>query len=403
MVSKKPWSGYWWAIKFGLISLRYDDNLASNTMNTLDANGQTINYTWQQSINKFPQPADYNKAVSNKVDMARYYATLSAAEKYDRLLCDPNFTLTNKMKQRGNTVQKDANGDIPSWMGICHGWAVSAYTDPKPIRPVTINNCEGIPITFHLHDVMGLASLYWANANYVSNFVGYRCGYTDFSKIPSDPTIGTWLDYNCFAINPRTFHLVFTNQIGLNDKSFVFEPQVDNEIWNHPTSGFEYIYYHPVTKIIGTLEESKISVADAKLVTNVPFLTFALTKINPIATSIVAVKLTVYYIVENSPTTSDIPTAENEKNTDYLYYLELDAGNNVVGGEWRFNTPHPNYIYGPRENDEVLNPEDKIINTFSGNPAELTRMLPYSKVAAIRFAPLRAVYKYLVQQASVAK
>jgi hypothetical protein len=399
MLTNKPWSGYYWAIRYGILSARYNDEPEQNSIFKIDEHGNQQFYTWKESITRFLQPADYNNANNRKEDMTKYHSFLSASEKYDRLLSDPRFTLTNKMKERGNTVLKTPEGDIDTWMGICHGWAIASYIEPKPIRPVTLTNSEGISITFNNHDIMALASLYWANARYVSNFTGYRCRVADMDKIPTDPDTGLWLDYSCFGLNPATFHIIFTNQIGINDKPFIFEPKVDKEIWNHPVSGYNYIYYHPATRVIGSLDESIISIEDAEKVTDVPFLKFALSQKTPTTQFFVAVKMTVFYIVENMPTTNNTPEAELEQEVEYLYLLELDKDMKIVGGEWRFNS-HPNYIYGPREQDEVLFAEDRIIRTFSGRVDELRRMLIYSRVAAARFAPLRALVKYLVQEAS---
>ena len=99
--TKKPWSGYYWAIRYGILSLRYNEEIEQNSMYKLDDKGEKVTLSWKESINKFPQPQDYTSALTKGGDINKYHNTLSASEKYDRLLCDPRFTLTNKMKERG--------------------------------------------------------------------------------------------------------------------------------------------------------------------------------------------------------------------------------------------------------------------------------------------------------------
>ena len=85
-------------------------------------------------------------------------------------------------------------------------------------------------------------------------------------------------------------------------------------------------------------------------------------------------------------------------NATYYYILELDSDGNAIGGEWFFNK-HPNYVYGPRQGDEILWLEDRLYTKFEMTPESLAqaRKLSADKVRK-RNSPLRAIVKYLIEQ-----
>jgi len=184
----------------------------------------------------------------------------SPAEKYDLLVGDFNYTLTNKMKEEGNHVTKDEDGDVPEWMGHCHGWSAASINEPRPTKTVNITAADGkTVISFYPEDIKALATAFWAATKYETAFLGSRCEYSDFSEIPSDNETGLWEDYQCFTVNPASLVIAMANQLGIKKKSLVYDPDSNGEIWNQPVYGYNMTYFNPLTKKDGELAESKIS------------------------------------------------------------------------------------------------------------------------------------------------
>jgi hypothetical protein len=94
--------------------------------------------------------------------------------------------------------------------------------------------------------------------------LGYRCKHYNISVLPSDPSTGLILNYECFGINPSSFHLAITNLMGIQGKNFVFEPEVDAEIWNHPVWKYNSTYYNPITLKQGEAIDSIVTIEEAR-------------------------------------------------------------------------------------------------------------------------------------------
>lgn len=110
-----------------------------------------------------------------RVNIEEYISSyFSASEKYDLLLSDPSFTLTNENKQQGQLLSK--KGDVEFWMGICHGWAPASLMYPRPQRDVVMMAGDGkTKVKFYADDVRGLLALKYASTAYDNKFVGGRC------------------------------------------------------------------------------------------------------------------------------------------------------------------------------------------------------------------------------------
>jgi hypothetical protein len=402
-----PWSGYYWAIRYGIGSLRYSDDMTINTMYRVVGR---VKYkrTYPQSVNMYLQPSNFKSAVSRGMDLSTYvekYA--SPTEKYDIAVGDSAFTLTNYMKNRGKFVNRYSNGDVADWMGICHGWSVAAYEEPKPLKSITVIAADGkTKVKFRPHDIMAIASMYWANSKSNSNFTGYKCAINSRS-IPRDASTGIWLDYKCWGLNPGTFHIILTNQMGLNGKSFVFDPNnTDYEIWNFPVSSYKVEYF----EVTDSKAKSQTSTTDAMVTVDDAnaylkrykdnFLRFVINNKNPATVYLLGVKCIIVYAVENQPSTKET-TEDITKTKTFTYYLELDASFNIIGGEWK-DIIHPNFVWGPyRPEDEKLSNEDLKVSMFSGYADELKNMSTYAVKASASGRPLRAFMKYLTYTAGV--
>ena len=155
--ASEPWSSTYWPIKNGILSVRYADN-EKNTIT--DDNGNSL--VWKDSVGKYSEPRDNQAALATGEDNYHNYINtyFSPAEKYDLLVGDTQaFTLTNNNKHQG-THYEDSNGDVESWMGICHGWAPAAFSLPRPQNDVELLAADGkTKVKFYADDIRGLAHM----------------------------------------------------------------------------------------------------------------------------------------------------------------------------------------------------------------------------------------------------
>jgi hypothetical protein len=62
---------------------------------------------------------------------------------------------------------------IPTWWGICHGWAPYALSEPAAKAPVTRQAPDGTQITFYPGDLEGLMSMLYTSVP--TKFISQRC------------------------------------------------------------------------------------------------------------------------------------------------------------------------------------------------------------------------------------
>lgn len=390
--ASEPWSSTYWPIQYGILSVRYADNEKNSFTGP---NGGSL--TWRQSVNSYHEPKDYKDAAAagNIEDyIAKYF---SPAEKYDLLVGDvDSFTLTNNNKNQGSGYA-DANGDVESWMGICHGWAPAAFSYPRPQNDVTLTAADGkTKIKFWADDIRGLASLKYAATQYENIFVGGRCNIDD-KKIKKDPETGFILDYTCFDVNPATWTIIVANRLGLKKQSFVIDATFDLQVWNQPVYSYSMTYFNLLDESIkGDLEKSKVKLGDLQSSNNAVH-KFVSKKASQGATHVVGVSMDLVYIAETSPAHQS-PGKDRQVKVNYLYTLELDQNNNMIGGEWLHNA-HPDFVWAPSENARPLNDEDNEVNSNAGeisSPETLRSLTKYAASASERGEVLEKVINYLV-------
>ncbi|MDD4975027.1 MAG: hypothetical protein PHY93_11785, partial [Bacteriovorax sp.] len=223
-------------------------------------------------------------------------------------------------------------GKVETWMGLCHGWSAAAMMMPNPEKRVDIKTSAG-KVIFNPSDIKALGTLLWAKGQFNSRFVGGRCN----SKGPAVDQMGRPKELDCLDNNPGTWHLAIVNQIGIFDRSFVMDATYDYQVWNQPVYGYEYTYYNPKTKI-----ESK-TLADAIIKIGEWDTDGRKTVRAAEAKSIVGIKMRVTYVSENSPNTVEFQESKFS-NAEYLYDLELDSQNKIIGGEW-YSYNHPDFLW----------------------------------------------------------
>lgn len=96
---------------------------------------------------------------------------LSPSEKYDLIVGDLNFALTQSMWAQGKEYY-DIDGKVEEWMGLCHGWAPASIVEPRPVRIVEVMSPDQKwKVVFNPSEIKGLVSYNWATNRYASTFL----------------------------------------------------------------------------------------------------------------------------------------------------------------------------------------------------------------------------------------
>ncbi|CAH7284086.1 Peptidase [Vibrio chagasii] len=314
----QPWSDTYWPLYSGALAWRYADK-------ELRANN------WQDYFNfsHSQKPLEYYQGKDRD--------DLSPAEKYDLLVGDENFTLTQRSWESGKGYY-ESRGHVERWMGLCHGWAPAAYMLPRPKQSLIVPDANGEPLTFYPSDIKALGTLLWSEAPFSSRFIGGRCNIKD----PERDENGRVVDPNCVDTNPASWHLSIINQLGISKRSLIMDATYDYQVWNQPVVGYKVTYFNPQTN--QTASQPAAVTIDLSDYRKDRFSSYRSSN----AQSVVGVQMVVSYVVETSPThrTSDSPRYDGITNVTYYYDLELDQNGNAIGGEW-YQNRHPDFLWTP--------------------------------------------------------
>jgi len=159
----------------------------------------------------------------------------SPSEKYDRAFKTQSFRWEMDEHSCKNVGEKYKQG-CNDWWGHCNAWAASAIKDPEPRKDV---NYQGI--TFSPGNQKGLITELWMDSS------SLFAGNTDKSR-----ETGEWItdvnhpSYRKFwDVSPRTFFLIFTNYVGVMQKSVIIDRYAGDQVWNQPISGYRFLPIRP--------------------------------------------------------------------------------------------------------------------------------------------------------------
>jgi hypothetical protein len=363
---KPLWSDSYWPIAKGLIAARYAQE-------------------------GYPNSADWtvNRAfvLANPASVTASSA-LSPAEKYDLLVGDYSMALTDNSWAKGQTYI-DTEGHVPGWMGICHGWSGATHMRAKiPYGSIVLKSRSGGSIRFYQSDVKALISMLWARADVPTRFLGFRC-----EGSPARDETGRIVDPNCLDNNPGTFFLTLTNQLGMNNRSFVMDATFDSQVWNFSVISYDGIYFNPQTFQQTTNLQSAI----------VPVERFTIDKFkryrSPGTKYVVGITMDITHMNE-ADANHRIQVKPRTKTVRYTYDLELDERFQVLGGEWYTRT-HPDFIwtFAPDAQAKAIGDAD-----INAEDWDVTQPVPASWAAAARRSsvkgmPLYSVIKKIVEAA----
>ena len=376
-LSVRPWSDDYWAIARGVLGYRYGED------------SKNEGHDWKEH-------KDYVVANPTKEYLAAEDINfLSPSEKYDILVGDANFTLTNKMWTEGQGYY-ERSGKVETWMGICHGWAPAAYMLERPTGVADVIAADGkTELRFYPADIKGLASLLWAKARTYSRFVGGRCN----TKDPKKDENGRILDQDCFDTNPGTWHKSVVNQIGVSDRSFIIDATYDYEVWNQPVYSYKARYFNVQTsKTSEKWQDAKVRVADY---TKDKFKSYRDSK----ATYIVGVEIYFQYIAETSPSQSTTNSEDEDyvAGVTYRYDLEVDYRGNIIGGEW-YSNAHPDFLWTPTPEGKARSRVDDYVKgqwrDGKALPFLWKRVAPYASREGL---PLEKVIDGLIERSRAVK
>ena len=373
-LSDLPWADSYWPIYKGLLGDRYADPHFPNSK------------IWQENYNYILSfPASAVVASGSQVEINN----LSPAEKYDFLVGDSAMTMTNFSWTQGQNYLNKV-GFVETWMGICHGWAGAAHMmQPVINAPITLKAASGMPITFYQSDVKALESMLWANSSPATRFSGTACK----TSRPDRDSYGRVIDPGCLDNNPATFFLTLTNQLGINQRSFVMDATYDAEVWNYPITSYEMTYFNPQSlHPTGRLMQAMITIEQ-----------FTIDKFRSYRSSdakyVVGVVTDVTFVIEVNPT-HGLSNKPPTKTLRFLYDLELDANKNVIGGEWYMNS-HPDFMWTYEKGAQAMARGEAAINSQDWNvngpvPSEWRTLARQASAAG---SPLYSVVKRLIESA----
>lgn len=360
----QPWGGSYWPLYQGMVGNTYQDKDYKTFVFSI-----VKNLDWKKNVKDYKKRAErvhpeiYNLS---EEDLAK----LSPSEKYDIMLGDTTFDLTNRVwdyaEKWGNEKKwgflsaislpdgyriPNANKLMALWEGICHGWAVAAGHSPRAEKTVTVTLPNGKKMPFYPNDIKALVSLMWAHSTIQSNviFEGNRCN----KKSPDKDKHGRYIDVEldrddttllprCADVHPGIMHISMVNLLGVEGRSFVVDHNPTAAIANQPVSGYELYYFNPKDGKEGTLASSVISRSQYGDKDK-----FAVSR-NPESTHIVGVHVKMKYIDWEFPKKALTNTQADDKIKDFEfnYDLELNAKGEIVGGQWRVNKKGGDGLFG---------------------------------------------------------
>jgi hypothetical protein len=307
-----PWSDDYWATYAGGISKRWQ--IAPNSTNYKD----------------FQYPLLSQDEVLNGT-MPVAIKDLSPAEKYDLLLGRYDFPLTKSQREKQQEAV-DETDKVPTWMGICHGWAPATLMEPEPGAKIVRANADGIEIPFFTSDINALMSQVYADyvdeekrGNTVS--VGERCKLKPH-EVQKDE-LGRVVMSECRDTNPGSLHLILASWLGPENpaerRGFIADLTRTNEVWNQAVVGYKVIEaqrapFNPTSDTLGKFRAAG-------------------------TVELIRVKTEISYIAETAPHRT--PLTRHEQYTKKIvldYTLELDGTGKIVGGEWATENP-PDFLW----------------------------------------------------------
>ena len=278
-----PWADIYWPSHLGGIALRWASGL-------------------QPPFGVTPPTEEQVKSMSD-VELD----ALSPAEKYDIFMGRFDYP----------TVQAElirTHSSMPTWYGLCHGWASASVNYNEPGR-VIVKGASGVALPFSSGDIKAL--LAYAQGVVYQPYVralGQRCEV----DLTSQPHLRN--SASCRDTNAGSFHLILANLIGRNGQQIIADLSRGSEVWNFPIYGYST---REVTRRPPSVGAAVTAASEVVVVTVVEFI--------------------VELEVPNVSRIGDSRAVASER-VAYLYTVELDSYDRVVGGAW-ISEERPDFLW----------------------------------------------------------
>ena len=249
---------------------------------------------------------------------------LSAMEKYDYLFSGQPLLFEREIDEAQTLFRK--YGQIPSWIGMCHGSAPASIAVLRPEHEVTVVNFEQKSLIFSSADIKRLVSYVWGENIGPTVMIGKRCQQyiTDGVLRPE-----------CRDPNPRDFHLALLNYVGVYKKSFVVDISNGPEVWNHPVVGFSFDYMNVNSRNISQ-NLSRALVPKEKVINDL----HKAQRLNE-TKAILGIVMKLEVVVSSESEDDD---QLRTQSYEYIYDLEVNDQGTIVGGQWA-NDYHPDFFW----------------------------------------------------------
>lgn len=379
-LTNRPWSDYYWPTYRGMLGNRYADRGYPEAESWL---------TYYRFIQDSPATAIVRNNRPEEID------NLSPSEKYDLIVGDENFTLTQSMWNAGK-IFWDEYKRVETWFGLCHGWAAASYMAPRPAQSIRVYSpITKTAILLRPSDIKGMLALLWANGHNPTRFLGGRCD----EKNPRRDDNGRIIASDCFDMNPGAWHVAIVNQLGVQKRSLILDAAYDYEVWNQPVYRYKYRYFNPNAGIFDRDDGDELEKATVKIE---DFTRDRFKKYRDERTKyVVGVSMEVSYASEVSPSMSDTngPRQDSDATVRYTYDLELDENKNIIGGEW-YEGRHPDFLWTPVPGSVALSSFDEgLQGQWDGTGEIPAAWLEPAKKAAGESQPLARLVNELVKRA----
>lgn len=275
-----------------------------------------INYRWNA-----PVPVGFNYTSPTKEQFFKMtkeeIATLSPSEKFDLLNGFYDYPLKK-------IVDKASKSSAPDWAGICHGWAPATLHHAEPYAKV-VTSVDGIEIPFGSADIKAILSYYYANIQVrKTSQTGLRC----FNNIG--------LGRGCKNdLNAGAFHLIMANRLGVRKIGFLADIERYKEVWNQPIVGYESTIVDNNLPVQGGAH--KTAVKEVRVHTNLKY-------------------------IDEADATWGTNLGTDIQKADILklkYRLELNAKNEIVGGDWE-SFARPDFLWSVPKEEAFTAPYGRI-------------------------------------------
>ncbi len=328
--SLQPWSDFYWAFYSGGLAYRYRSNdftSAEQNPTENDCQGQDSYVCYRNYYSRFNSDTMLGFGDEAAIDL------LSPSEKYELLVGDQTFAITNAMWSTGDYYHRTF-GTVEKWQGACEGTSAAASVLPAPENTVTVTSANGTKINFYPQDIRALVSYTFSGDRADYRAIGRRCN----TKDPAVDGSGRITDVACFDTNPASLHLALTNVIGLDKQNLVIDSNYDYEVWNYAVFDYSYKYFNPQTRYYSD------SIAEAG-VTRTDYYNDPYQAYRGDYDYVVGIEMKAKYAAGIQPSRATYMGPGSDKVTEVTYYYDLEIKNGrIVGGEW-YSQTRPDFVW----------------------------------------------------------